>query len=268
MIRIFRPSTLLRPFVKYYWTLENCAHSEKTYIQRIVPSGLPELSFYFGDAPTYERNDQNVRATAVLNGQQDHSYKIRVMGRLEMLSVIFQPYAAKLFFDLPASELMNRSIPAEDLEAAFLRELEPRLCDCFGAEQKVQIIESFLLNSLSRKKEYELRRICSSLSLINANRGSAGINDLAASACLSRKQFERSFSEFIGISPKKFQKVIRFQSVLHQKNQHPEISLTGLAVECGYFDQSHMIRDFKQLSGLTPAQYFSDCQPVSDYFSF
>jgi len=63
-------------------------------------------------------------------------------------------------------------------------------------------------------------------------------------------------------------KVVRFQSALHHKSQHPDLSLTNLALDCGYFDQSHMIRDFKQLSGMRPSQYFSDCQPVSDYFSF
>lgn len=67
-------------------------------------------------------------------------------------------------------------------------------------------------------------------------------------------------------SPKQFLRTIRFQNTLHEKQKNKEISLTELAYNCGYFDQSHMIYDYKLLSGKTPSQYFSECEPYSDYF--
>ena len=93
------------------------------------------------------------------------------------------------------------------------------------------------------------------------------INLLASESCLSRKQFERSFSDIIGSSPKQFLKIIRFQNAIFQKSKHPELNLTELAHKCGYYDQAHMINDFKTLSGFTPRYFFSDCDPFSDYFN-
>jgi AraC-like DNA-binding protein len=71
----------------------------------------------------------------------------------------------------------------------------------------------------------------------------------------------------VGSSPKQFLRTVRFQHSLYQKQQQQDIPLTELAYRCGYFDQSHMIADYKTFSGKTPTQYFAECEPYSDYFS-
>jgi AraC-like DNA-binding protein len=62
-------------------------------------------------------------------------------------------------------------------------------------------------------------------------------------------------------------RIVRFQYALHYKWQYPQTKLTGLAYDCGFYDQSHMINEFRDLSGKTPKQYFAECEPYSDYFS-
>jgi AraC-like DNA-binding protein len=70
----------------------------------------------------------------------------------------------------------------------------------------------------------------------------------------------------VGTSPRQFLKTVRFQNALHTKFNQKSVSLTQLACDCGYYDQSHMINDFKSLSGFTPGEYFACCEPYSDYF--
>lgn len=106
-----------------------------------------------------------------------------------------------------------------------------------------------------------------SIALINESIGMVDVDALAASACLSRKQYERNFQEMVGASPKQFMRIVRFQYAIHYKSRYPQASLTGVACECGFFDQSHMISEFRDFSGLTPKQYFAECEPFSDYFS-
>ncbi|MDO9613576.1 MAG: helix-turn-helix domain-containing protein [Bacteroidota bacterium] len=74
-----------------------------------------------------------------------------------------------------------------------------------------------------------------------------------------RRLWEPRPSSFCGLSD--------FQHAIHYKGLDPQSKLTGLAYDCGFSDQSHMINEFRELSGVTPKQYFAECDPFSDYFS-
>jgi transcriptional regulator GlxA family with amidase domain len=112
-----------------------------------------------------------------------------------------------------------------------------------------------------------MNRIMHCIQIVDKQKGMVSIDHLADKACLGRKQLERNFKEFIGSTPRQFLKVIRFQNSLFQKSLCKELTITELAHQCGYFDQSHMINDYKELSGMTPGEYFIECDPVSDYFT-
>jgi transcriptional regulator GlxA family with amidase domain len=115
-------------------------------------------------------------------------------------------------------------------------------------------------------KEYEINRIANCIALVNKSKGIIDITALAKASFLSRKQFERTFLTYIGTTPKQFLRIVRFQNSLYAKQKNENLSLTELAYNSGYYDQSHMIYDYKLLSGKTPSQYFSECDPYSDYF--
>jgi AraC-like DNA-binding protein len=148
-----------------------------------------------------------------------------------------------------------------------VNKLECKLFETDSFEKKIDLVESFLINQLrNNSKEYEINRIIKSIALINKSYGIIDIKSLSSFACLSRKQYERTFAEYIGSSPKQFLRTVRFQNTLHKKEKNRNIPLTELAYNCGYYDQSHMINDYKLLTGITPTQYFSECESHSDYF--
>ena len=90
---------------------------------------------------------------------------------------------------------------------------------------------------------------------------------LADTACLSSKQLTRVFADYVGASPKDFLRIVRVQRALSLFQQQPASSFAQVAYACGFADQSHMIKEFRQFTGYTPAQYLAACAPVSDYFS-
>ena len=92
------------------------------------------------------------------------------------------------------------------------------------------------------------------------------LKTLVDAAFLSKKQFTRVFSNWIGCSPKQFLKVIRFQNALFQKSQNQQLSLTELAYISGYYDQAHMVHDFQSFAGLSPSKVFKSGISYSDYF--
>ncbi|MCK4662618.1 MAG: AraC family transcriptional regulator [Bacteroidales bacterium] len=265
--QISAPSNFLSPYVKQYWAIENCIQPGESHIQRIVPTGLVELFFYFGNKPKAVNKNRRLLDNTLISGQQKEHYDIVVTGNLSTFSVTLLPQGAMMFFDLPLIELYDQTIPLQYLQKDAIDKVESDLFESKTFSEKVFVIENFLAQKfLKNYREYDAARINGSIRLINQTNGIVSINTLASRACLSRKQYERIFGDSVGISPKRFLRIIRFQNAIFRKQLNSKIRLTDLAYDCGYYDQSHMINDFKYLSGMTPKQYFSDCEPYSDYF--
>ena len=121
--------------------------------------------------------------------------------------------------------------------------------------QRVAIISSFLERKLLANNKSQ-PAFCSAISDIIHSGGSVSVNELAKRSFLSIRQFERNFKTFSGFTPKLYSRIIRFQTATQQYGNSQK-SLTDIAYDCGYYDQSHFIHDFKQFSGYHPKQYFS-----------
>lgn len=266
-LHLAQPSDILSPFVKSYWGLENRMAAGDSHLQRIIPSGLGELTFYLKDLPQSLEVKRPLSNHTLLSGQQKSHYDLRVEGHLSLFSVIFQPHGLMHFFPLPAGELFDLTIPLHFLLKNETMELEDRLAAADSFQERKRMVENFLIRRLTKSGgKYEHRRIAHSIGIINRSRGNVDIQVLASEACLSRKQFERTFLCHVGATPKLFLRTVRFQHAIHEKAMQNNLSLTELSYRSGYYDQSHMIADFRKLSGMSPRKFFADCDPYSDYF--
>lgn len=264
---IAKPSPLLANYVKHYWTLDNCISVGEVHTQRIVPNGLMELIFYFDKKPVSTDDSKSIIETSTLTGHLSEYYDIKVSEKLSLFSIIFKPYGLSAFLDIPCNEFYNQNVPLRFILNNSVDELENELYEASSFSQRVSIVESFLLELLRKRKyDYHLKRIECAFGIIDGAIGDVTIDALASKACFSRKQFERSFAQLVGSSPKKFLKTVRFQRAIHFKSKMKGICLTELAYMSGYFDQSHMTNDFYKLSGLTPKGFFNGCESFSDYF--
>ena len=266
-IQIASPSSFLSSYIKQYWEIENHVAEGEQYDQRIIPCGLTELMFYFGDRPTASDSNKAIQDISLLSGQHHEYYDLTISGTLSLFSIVFQPHGLMMFFDIPLSKLFNQNVSLKHLINNSTEELESRMFEAGGFSERIYLAERFLLSRLEKSnKLFHFSRIQHSIKIINSTMGNVGIDYLASEACLSRKQYERVFSDFVGSSPKQFLKTVRFQSAVHKKSLSPQMNLTSLAFDSGYYDQSHMIGEFKILAGQTPKQYFAQSEPFSDYF--
>lgn len=262
-----KPSPFLSGYVKTFWMIENVLPEGQIHTQRIVPNGLPEMMFYFGDLPDTEESGKSITERSIVSGQQNSFYDLEISKTLSLFSVSFLPFGLATFFNLPADEVFDYNTPLKYLIKDYTEKLESDLFHAKSFEQKVEIMERFLFSIITKREaKYDENRIVRSIDLINNSKGNIKIESLADAACLSRKQFERTFSNIIGISPKKFLRIVRFQHAIDIKAKEPDLSLSNLTYDCGYFDQSHMINDFRKLSGISPKKFFDDCDAYSDYF--
>lgn len=264
--QIYKPQPALAAYVKHYWILEMDARMAAGIPQRVVPGASIEMIFYLGDEIQRKGLSEIPPASAFLCGQKNTYFDLVPGGRVKILAVVFYPHTAAAFFHLPMNELFNQSLPLEIIAGEKGRIVTEKISETSDVVNGIKVIEDFLCQQLETKRQYEFKRLMNSIRQINNSKGLAGVGALAAIACLSRKQYERTFSAFVGMSPKQFMRVVRFQHTIFSQHHRPSDSLTSLAYDCGYYDQSHLINEFKQLTGLTPGQYFSDCKFSSDYF--
>jgi len=138
------PSPTLAPFVKQYWGIENCISAGNEYLQRIVPSGLIELSFYLGDRPKALDSKRNILENTVVTGQLKGYYELEITGSLSLFSISFQPQGAMMFFGIPLSEFYNQNVSLKDLLKAQISDLESKLYEAGSFNQKVVLTEEFL----------------------------------------------------------------------------------------------------------------------------
>ena len=266
-IKTAKPSPILQPYIKQYWCMENVLPNGEKHIQRIIPSGLPELSLYIGNRPQILGNKKDFEDNFILSGHQKEFYDLQIEKGLSVFSIVFQPQGLMNFFHFPLNELYNQSVPLICLNRKLVQEILPQLTNEQSFEQRIQIVEScFSVILKEEHNRFDFARINHAINVVSQTRGTISIENLASETCLSRRQFERKFLEFIGITPKKYLKTIRFQFSLYLKGRNEKLNITDLAHEIGYYDQAHFINEFKLLTGITPKQYFDNHAAYSDFF--
>ena len=138
-----------------------------------------------------------------------------------------------------------------------------RIFDCADSKTAISLIEQWL--SARIRPSLNIKRIGASLSAL-LRTPSISIENLAGIACLGKKQYGRLFREYVGMNPKEYGRIVRFQRALRMM-QLGSRDYTGIAYSSGYSDQSHFIRDFRQFSGMTPKKLTEYQTPYSDLYT-
>jgi len=214
----------------------------------------PTLSFEFGDHPIVEFGDGSRLQTyhiAVVGPSAYRPLNVRLRGGLESFAIFFQPLAFWQLFRVSIRELANRHYDCCDVVGAEIQELNNKMADTGSFSKRVEMVEKYLLRKASGSLQ-NTPIMKAALHMFEC-KGIARISDIANQASLSLRQFERRFTSEIGIGPKLFARVARFQMVLDAKVRCRTTSWLTLAHEFGYHDQMHMIRDFHGLSGFSPS---------------
>lgn len=255
----YSPHPDLEAVVKCYWTLEVPAESNAPR-QRIVPDGCIELVFILGDdIKRYVTESEFViQPRAVVIGQITEPFFIQPTGYVNTFAVRFYPYGFTNFISTPLHDLANKETPIEQLfDSDSVTELVQSIIKAANAEERIAIIESFLTRTLNSKSTINTI-VKTTIDALEATSGSSPINAILKNDPSQRRQLERNFSQQIGISPKQLGIIIRLQTALKMLLRNQSDKLSDIAYESEYYDQAHFIRDFKEFTGTTPADFIED----------
>jgi AraC-like DNA-binding protein len=251
------PSPLLRNYVSRYWALEPSSVpdlADSDMVDRVVPDGCTDILF--------EHDLVNNRYRIRYFGILDHPFQITYNEKrpVRKFGIRFFTGGAYPFIQTALAEFSNRCYELNDIWPGFAEKMGKELFDQDSPYAKVRVMEQYLLTIAARSKIASDNLLSNLLYRIFASRGKASVHELAQSEAISDRQMNRKFERWVGFSPKKFSEIVRFQSVVSEisKNRKPDWRM--LALEYGFYDQAHFIREFKRFYGESPVNAAKEFQ--------
>jgi AraC-like DNA-binding protein len=246
-------SPALRPFVASLWHFTgDFGHTR----ERILPSGTMQLlvNLHEDELRTYEGEDfsqvRRIRGAAI-SGAYARAFGIDTLEQRCVVGVAFRPGGAAAFFREPADALCEAHVELERVwgrDGATLRE---RLLEAPTPAAALHALEAVLLAHVVRPLELD-KLVDFALGALHRD---VPVGALTSRLGMTPKRFIRHFHEAVGITPKRYARVRRFGRVLEAYEHGQELDWSGVAAECGYFDQAHLIHDFREFAGMSPTRY-------------
>jgi AraC-like DNA-binding protein len=218
------------------------------------PTPFQSLIFYCNNPVSMERTDLgnfDKQPPVLLVGPQFSSVNIKVHQKLNAIRVDFLPGGMYRMLGIPMHELFDGGFDAHDFFGFEMRSINEQLQHVSNLEDGKNIVEKFLIKKVAGLKE--VLPLDSALRILMAHNGNMSIEKTDRFSCLSLKQFERKCRERLGMNPKMYARILKFSKAYRLHETCPQLNWTQIAYEAGYYDQMHMIRDFKVFAGVNPS---------------
>jgi len=237
-----------------YYVCGDMGFSEKA----ILPDFKTDLIFLFDSRLTgYTEEDNRVTVTTgMVSGFRRVPLHFRYNGNVEMLGIRFLPYGFAQLFRVPPAEITGFRKLSEVLGDRRYREIMERLQDEPDPGRKFRIIETWLMKILAGAC-VETSLAVRAINRISSSRGILPLNDICNHSPSEYKQLQRFCHRMLDVSPKFFSRMVRFEH-LHQCLQaHPRPDWLSLVANFEFTDQSHLVREIRQFTGLTPNAFLA-----------
>jgi AraC-like DNA-binding protein len=266
----FIPSPPLREYIKNYH-LRHFVFSDGTCLPFKPYAPRPEQTLAF-----YPRGYEFVefvathkfikRSRSFVMGQYVERTN-RHLGTADFMVFLieFQPGVLYRITGIPFYELTNTDIDAEAIFSNQIRLVNERLNSTDNYEEMIQIVEQFLLRLVTNIKR-DAHPLDTVANLIVTQPQNTQLVRLASEAFLCTRQFERKFKERQGISPKLFSRIARLNKAIRIKYNHPNEDWLSVALDCGYHDYQHLVKDFQDFTSATPNSYFLEDNKAPETF--
>lgn len=258
IVQTYTPGPPLSSFVACFWLQEGAPPAQ----ERALPTGTVELILnlagddlrVFGKGGRVPGFDQPERFKgSMICGPHSEYFVVDSAENEVVLGVHFKPGGAYPFFRLPCSDMHNRLVPLEDLWHGRAECLRDELAHLRTAKERFLRLERFLLTQAAQPLATDLR-LERAVEALQNGLAPGPIASLADDVGLSHRRFTALFRGRVGLTPKQYARVQRFQKALRFLDQGAA-SWADIAYACGFYDQPHLVHEFRALAGLTPTEY-------------
>jgi AraC-like DNA-binding protein len=251
------PGAPLGEFIEYFWSLsDDPSHGH----ERVVPSGTIELvvnldrdEFRILDAAGNPATQRRFSG-AMVSGCYGQSFGIDTRDHAAVVGVHFRPGRAAGVLGVPPGELRDLHVGLRDLWGAGALELRERLCTARSTSERFRILEQALIRQLAARPP-SMSAIVTAVRTLE--RPGVAVGDVARELQLSRRRFIEIFTRDVGMAPKRYARVRRFQRALSLASESLSPEWAQIALAAGYYDQAHLCREWSEFSGLSPSHWLS-----------
>ncbi|MDR2920926.1 MAG: helix-turn-helix domain-containing protein [Tannerella sp.] len=242
MYREYLPDIRLQHLIETYWVSDGIV--ENFQREQIMPDGCVDIIFDFDKETSGTLTYGKPELVGTMTSLLEITYQPR---RIQMMGIRFAPAGITAFTQIPINEITNRHIDLLMTETLLDTDFYNRLPEMGNMQERINYINQYFIKHLY--KVYAVnQQIQYAISLIRKSTGQLSVKQLAQETCMCERHLERKFKTSIGISPKLFSNVVRFQAARQYAKAHPEESLYSIAIACGYHDHSHMHKEFARFS--------------------
>lgn len=253
------PRPALRPFVEAVWAIDEASERRSLPARRehVLPTGQMHLAVRLADDPlrlfdTPEDTTGHILSEAVVGGARAAFYVREVSKPLNSVGAQLLPGAAEALFGVTADELTGRHTPLEDLWGGPpVSSIQERLAERRSLDDRLDTFEAMLAAWLPPVRGLH-PAVARALEQLRAN---ANVHEAVSRSGYSHRTFISLFTRSVGLTPKVYSRLLRFQRVLRRATARPGAAWVDVAMVVGYSDQSHLVREFRELAGMTPAAY-------------
>lgn len=257
--RTYIPRPPLSDFVDLFWSYED--YDPPHIKERVVPTGTMQFIFNLQEDAlrVYDRQNHHRFQSfggSLVSGAHSQFVVIDTASQASTVGVHFRPGGAYPFLGFPAGELRDADAPLDALWGSKATELRDRLLDAETPEAKFCVLEQTLLAQVAGPLAHH-PAVAFALKEFRSMPRTRAVKEVSERSGLSQRRFIQLFREEVGLTPKLFCRIRRFQEVVRLLERGQRVEWSDIALECGYFDQAHFIHDFRAFSGITPTTYLA-----------
>lgn len=255
-MRISRPpGPTLRPFIKTLWAIDERTPTRGGR-ERVLPTGAMHVVFRISDRPlrVFEGPASPVGRSiggAIVGGARSTFYVRDVSLPVHSVGAQLYPGAAPLLFGVPGDLLAERHTPLDELWGRAAGEARARIAEARSLEEQLVVFESVLASRLPRARTMH-PAVAEALARFAHD---ADVGDAVKRSGYSHRRFIELFRGAVGLSPKTYARIVRFQRVIADVASASRVGWAQIAVDAGYSDQPHLNRDFLEFAGVSPRSY-------------
>lgn len=262
-----KPHSDLDAFIECYWMMYS--QDSVPRIEKIIPDGFTEIIFNYGDVYKSKISGHwEMQSPNLLAGQLKTFFYLQNTGYTGSIAIKLKPAALTQLFGFSMDHYLDKIVDLDALSNPKLIQLKEKINDCVNLgcnreEQYVRrLLDEYFTTLIQGASENPLK---APLDLIFSSNGLVTVAEMVAVAGVGERQLERLFKKYIGLSPKYYVRIIRFNYIF-QLIKSKNNSWAEIVYQSGYYDQSHFIHNFKAFTGEDPSAYFFEQENMANFF--
>lgn len=261
------PPEDLRSWIRLIWTLATDA-SESGGGEPVIPDGCAELIINLGD-PFAQRAKGDAafreQPMTLVNGQLHSAVSLRALGTVHLVGIRLQPWALGALMGAPAHNFTDQWFALDDITSRLLPGLRDHLLNIRADETVLDIVAHHLrlLIAKRRSPDVKLRAV---VKRIGSAAPTGSLKNICLDAGISERTLQRLFVDQVGLSAKQYAKILRVQCALRFRQANGSSTWSRAALDAGYYDQSHFVKDFRTVVGCAPTELIVEPESLTEAF--